>query len=140
MLRAILPSRTLHTAAATISTSAAMPRRRAYLPLHRSISGGGCKRRTSSTFSADIARPVSPPPGTYTGSVNSIPTEPGRPSNPSVPWTGTTGTVSLTVAGGTITGSAPLSPVNPQTRVPVAGPPVNASYVASMFVASSGSS
>jgi hypothetical protein len=67
-------------------------------------------------------------PGTYTGSVNSTPSEPGQPSNPSVPWTGTTGTVSLTVAGGTITGSASLSPVNPQTGVPVAGPPVNATY------------
>jgi len=67
-------------------------------------------------------------PGTYTGSVNSTPAEPGQPSNPSVPWTGTTGTVSLTVAGGTITGSASLSPVNPQTGVPVAGPPVNATY------------
>jgi hypothetical protein len=67
-------------------------------------------------------------PGTYTGSVDATPGQPGSPNNPAVPWTGTTGTVTLTVAGGTITGSASLAPVNPQTGFPVAGPPVAVSY------------
>jgi hypothetical protein len=61
-----------------------------------------------------------PTPNTYTGTVG--PTSLGGPP------AGTTGTLSLTVSGGTLTGSGTFAPVDPITGIASGPPSVNVTY------------
>src|SRR3954451_10188666 len=78
-------------------------------------------------FSAQLTQTPGVADGTYNGQVQTSPV----PGNPNAPWTGTEGNLTLTVQNGTVSGTALLAPVDPQTGLITATPSVNVPYAPS---------
>jgi hypothetical protein len=97
--------------------------------------GTGLATGAQPLFSLRQATPATliPPSGTqFSGSVSATPRDPPMASNPATPWTGPEGTLSLTVngagSGATISGTASLTPVNPDNGIPTGAPPIDVTY------------
>jgi hypothetical protein len=75
-------------------------------------------------FSAQTTQTPGVASGVYSGQVQTSPV----PGNPNAPWTGTEGPITITYASGTLTGSATLAPVDPNTGLLTGPPSVNVTY------------